>query len=71
MGQDEPKRTSRVCTATYLDGPLKGETNPYAPAEVGRRTSVTRPTPSGREVITYELVELPADNEPGKLRHVS
>lgn len=60
----------RVCTATYLDGPLQGQLNPYAPTEIGRRVSVSRPTPSGREVITYELVELPADGEPGKLRQV-
>lgn len=61
----------RVFTATYLDGPLQGRTNPYVQAEIGGRVSISTPTPSGRRLITYELVELPAGNEPGKLRHVS
>lgn len=70
MERDEALPKIRTCTATYLDGPLKGEINPYVPPEIGRRVSVSRPASSGREVITYELVELPADGEPGKLRHV-
>ena len=61
----------RVCEAGYLDGPLEGQTLPYAPVELGARTSLSRPTPSGREVLTYELIALPEDDEPGKLRFVS
>lgn len=60
----------RVCNATYLDGPLRGDTNPYAPTELGGRISVSTLTPSGREVLTFELVALPTDSEPGKLRLV-
>ncbi|MGW6936526.1 hypothetical protein ACWGE0_41185 [Lentzea sp. NPDC054927] len=60
-----------VFTATYLDGPLKGRTNPYVQGEVGARITISRPTPAGREVLTYELIALPTGTEPGKLRHVS
>ena len=61
----------RVFGATYLDGPFQGDTNPYVQGEIGAHISVSTPTPSGRRLITYELVELPAGDEPGKLRHVS
>lgn len=61
----------RVCDAVYLDGPLEGKTFPYAPVELGARTGRSRPVPSGREVLTYELVALPEGDEPGKLRFVS
>ena len=67
----QPPPHIRICTATYIDGPLEGQTLPYAPVELGARTDRSRPTPSGREVLTYELVALPDGDEPGKLRFVS
>ncbi|NGY59763.1 hypothetical protein G7043_12610 [Lentzea sp. NEAU-D13] len=72
-GLDEVRRAPeiRVCEAVYVDGPLEGQTDIYAPVELGARTSLSRPTPSGREVLTYELVALPEGDEPGKLRFVS
>lgn len=61
----------RACRAIHLDGPLKGETYPYAPVKIGGRISITRRTPSGEVQMTYELVELPSGDEPGKLRLVT
>ncbi|MGI5506772.1 hypothetical protein [Lentzea sp. CA-135723] len=61
----------RVCTAVYVDGPLAGETNPYAPTELGEHASYTVPTAGGRTTHTYELVALPRGDEPGRLRFVS
>ena len=61
----------RVCTAVYLDGPLAGQTNPYSPTELGEHTSYTTAAVDGRTTHTYELVELPDGDEPGRLRFVS
>ncbi|MEU3651110.1 hypothetical protein AB0E59_47675 [Lentzea sp. NPDC034063] len=62
---DELRQTPdiRVCEAVYLDGPLEGQTNPYAPVKLGAHAR--------HDSHAYELVALPDGDEPGKLRYIS